>query len=75
MARHGIIDETGMELPDSEAALAEARARAAQALRDGFARGEDRRNWILVMRDEIGSPVAEMTLGEAAGASLSKILV
>ena len=70
-----MTDVIGRELPNNEAALREAQARALQALRDGFAQGQDRRKWILVVRDEVGAPLMELTLGEAAGPSLRKLLM
>ncbi len=54
--------------------MSEARARALEALKDGFAQGEDRRDWIIVIRDDLGAPVMRLTLGEAAGTDVSKIL-
>ena len=74
MAATDRFDLTGVDLPDRQAALTEARERAVWSLRDGFALGEDRRDWVLVVRDEGGVPLLKLTLGEAAGASLAALL-
>ena len=67
-------DTIGAELPDGNAVRREARVRALRALRDGFANGEDRRDWVMVIRDERGASVIRLTLGEAAGAALATVL-
>ena len=74
MASHRKLDLFGTNLSDEGAALAEAESRAVEALRDGFARGEDRRDWVIVVRDDRGAALTRLTLGEAAGSSLGKVL-
>ena len=74
MGQRDFVDRVGRELPNRGAAMSEARARALEALKDGFAQGEDRRDWIIVIRDDLGAPVMRLTLGEAAGSDVSKIL-
>jgi hypothetical protein len=69
-----ITDPSGTDLPDTEAALIEARDRALAVLREGFSHGEDRRDWVMVVRDEFGTPLKRLTLGAAAGPALAGLL-
>ena len=74
MSLSDIIDTVGTELADPQAVVREARCRALDTLRQGFALGEDRRDWVMVVRDETGAPLMRITLGEAAGTALATVL-
>ena len=58
-------DLSGVELPDLEAAREEARHRAFLTLTDGYKLGQDRRGWLIDVRDEAGRVVLTLTLDEA----------
>jgi uncharacterized protein DUF6894 len=61
-----MIDPTGTELPDQDAAHEEARRRAYLLLSEGYQRGEDCGHWILEVCDELGEVVLSMSQMDAS---------
>jgi len=62
-----VPDPDGAELADSAAAREEALANARGILRDGQRRGEDRRDWLVEVRDESDMTILTFPLSQLPG--------
>jgi hypothetical protein len=60
-----VADPDGSELPDAAAATKEALANAWGIMQDGQRRGEDRRTWMVEVRDESDRTVVTVPLSKA----------
>jgi hypothetical protein len=62
-----MIDRVGTELSGIEDVREEARRRALLLLSEGVRKGEDRRHWVMDVRDESGTVVLHFRLKEVVG--------
>jgi hypothetical protein len=62
------------ELAFFEAARKNAEIWSLDLLKEGFSKGEDRRDWSVKIRDEAGDLLVDLTLAEAAGPLLLTVL-
>ena len=60
-----VPDPDGSELPDTAAARDEALANARGIIREGQRRGEDRRNWLVEVRDESDRTIITLPVSQA----------